>query len=123
MNYSRQREIILETLIRNGEHPTAEALYSILEKEQGSTSLATLYRNLNLLAENGIIRKIDGMEQSSHYDHNTDEHYHFICDKCKKVYDVSASIAPELIKRAEMELDADIKSCDIIFHGTCKNCK
>ena len=123
MNYSRQREIILETLRQNAVHPTAEELYSILEKEYGATSLATLYRNLNLLAANGIIKKSDGLEQSSHFDHNVHEHYHFICNKCKKVYDVSADVAPELLKKAEMELGADIESCDIIFHGTCKNCK
>ncbi len=123
MNYSRQREIILETLTNNAVHPTAEELYSLLEKEYGTASLATLYRNLNLLAANGIIKKIDGLEQSSHYDHNIDEHYHFMCNKCKKVYDVSAAVAPGLIEQAEKELGADIESCDIIFHGTCKDCK
>ena len=123
MNYSRQREIILETLKNNAVHPTAEYLYSILEKEQGNTSLATLYRNLNLLAAHGIIKKIDGLEPSSHFDHNTHEHYHFICDKCKKVFDVSADVAPELPLKAGSELGADITSCDVIFHGICKNCK
>ncbi len=123
MNYSRQREIILETLKNNAVHPTAEYLYSILEKEQGNTSLATLYRNLNLLAAHGIIKKIDGLEPSSHFDHNTHEHYHFICDKCKKVFDVSADVAPELPLKAGLEIGADITSCDVIFHGICKNCK
>lgn len=123
MNYSRQREIILETLKNNAVHPTAEYLYSILEKEQGNTSLATLYRNLNLLAAHGIIKKIDGLEPSSHFDHNTHEHYHFICDKCKKVFDVSADVAPELQLKAGLEIGADITSCDVIFHGICKNCK
>ena len=74
MNYSRQREIILDTLKSNVVHPTAEYIYSILQKENPKISLATLYRNLNQLAEHGIIKKIDGLEQSSHYDHNTHAH-------------------------------------------------
>lgn len=123
MNYSRQREIILDTLKSNVVHPTAEYIYSILQKENPKISLATLYRNLNQLAEHGIIKKIDGLEQSSHYDHNTHAHYHFICDNCKKVYDISSAIAPELVKRAEAETDFQILGHDIVFHGVCKECK
>ena len=123
MNYSRQREIILDTLKTNVVHPTAEYIYSILQKENPKISLATLYRNLNQLAEHGIIKKIDGLEQSSHYDHNTHAHYHFICDNCKKVYDISSAIAPELVKRAEAETDFQILGHDIVFHGICKECK
>lgn len=123
VNYSRQREIILETLKNNPVHPTAEYLYKMLKKEHSSISLATLYRNLNLLAANGTIKKIDGLELSSHFDHHTHEHYHFICDKCKQIYDVSADIAPNLAFNAGIRLNADIKSCDILFHGICRNCK
>lgn len=58
MNYSRQREIILETLKENVVHPTAEYLYGILQEKAPNISLATLYRNLNQLAENGIIKRL-----------------------------------------------------------------
>ena len=99
MNYSKQRLKILDTLKNNVVHPTAEYLYDILKQENSTISLATLYRNLNQLAENGIIKKIDGLESSSHFDHNTHEHYHFICDKCKKVFDISANVAPDLVEK------------------------
>lgn len=122
MNYSKQRETILNTLKENVVHPTAEYLYDVLKRENSSISLATLYRNLNQLAENGIIKKIDGLESSSHYDHNTHEHYHFICDKCKKVYDISADVAPDLVKKAQDETGFTINGSDIVFHGICKDC-
>ena len=57
MNYSRQREIILETLTENVVHPTAEYLHEKVKEKDPKISLATLYRNLNKLAENGIIKK------------------------------------------------------------------
>lgn len=123
MNYSKQRETILNTLKENVVHPTAEYLYEVLKKENSNISLATLYRNLNQLAENGIIKKIDGLESSSHYDHNTHEHYHFICDNCKKVYDISADVAPNLVKKAQEETGFTITNSDIVFHGICNNCK
>ena len=122
MNYSRQREVILETLKENVVHPTAEYLYSILKEKEPNISLATLYRNLNQLAENDIIKKIDGLESSSHYDHNTHEHYHFICDKCKRVYDISADVAPDIVQKAEQQTGFLIKKHDIVFNGLCREC-
>lgn len=123
MNYSKQREIILEALRDNVVHPTAEYLYEILKEKENSISKATLYRNLNQLAETGTIKKIDGLETSSRFDHNTHEHYHFMCDRCKKVFDVPASIAPSVIDMTEKETGFEVKSLDIVIHGLCNECK
>lgn len=123
MNYSRQRDIILETLKENVVHPTAEYLYGILKEKNSGISLATLYRNLNQLAENGIIKKIDGLETSSHFDHNTHEHYHFICDKCKKVFDIPVEVAPDVARKTEKATGFEVKGYDIAIHGICNECK
>jgi len=95
MKYSKQREHILKTLRENVIHPTADEIYALARKGMPSLSLATVYRNLNQLAENGIIRRIDGLDGSVHFDHNLCKHYHFICTKCNKVYDVAYDIAPD----------------------------
>ena len=89
MNYSRQREIILDTLTRNAVHPTAETLFSIIKKENPDTNLgiATVYRNLKKLADLGIIKRIEGLEEAEHFDHNTHTHYHFMCKNCGKVFE------------------------------------
>lgn len=123
MNYSKQREVILNTLKENVVHPTAEYLYAKVKEKDPKISLATLYRNLNQLTENGIIKKIDGLETSSHYDHNTHEHYHFICTKCRRVFDIDAEVAPELIRRTEEKTDFLIENHDIVFSGICKDCR
>ena len=123
MNYSKQRELILNTLKENVVHPTAEYLYSKIKEKDSKISLATLYRNLNQLSENGIIKKIDGLETSSHFDHNTFEHYHFICSKCGRVFDINADVAPDLIKKTEELTGFEVQSHDIVFTGLCKDCK
>lgn len=123
MNYSRQRELILETLKENVVHPTAEYLYEKVREKDKNISLATLYRNLNKLAQMKLIRKIDGLENSAHFDHNIHEHYHFICDKCGKVFDVDCDIAPETFKQIENNKGCLIKGHDITFHGLCSECK
>ncbi len=123
MNFSRQRELVLSTLKENVVHPTAEYLYEILKDKNPKISLATLYRNLNQLAQAGIIKKIDGLETSAHFDHNTHNHYHFICDKCKKVFDISADVAPDIVAKTQDETGFYIKGHDIVFHGLCSECK
>lgn len=123
MNYSKQREIILNTLQNNVVHPTAEYIHEILKKTEPNISLATVYRNLNQLASIGTIKKIEGLEQSVHYDHNTHEHYHFICDKCKKVYDVTAEIAPGIEIKTHTKTGFTILGHEITFHGICKECQ
>ena len=123
MNYSKQREIILDTLSKNAIHPTAEALLEFLKRDDSNVGMTTLYRNLNQLADAGLIKKIDGLEPSAHFDHNTFEHYHFICEKCKKVYDIPSSVAPDLVKNTTEATGFDITSHDIVFHGICSGCK
>ncbi|CDE91816.1 TPA: transcriptional repressor [Candidatus Gastranaerophilales bacterium HUM_6] len=123
MNYSKQREIILDTLSKNAIHPTAEALLEFLKRNDSNVGMTTLYRNLNQLADAGLIKKIDGLEPSAHFDHNTFEHYHFICEKCKKVYDIPSSVAPDLVKNTTEATGFDITSHDIVFHGICSECK
>ena len=122
MNNSKQREIILNTLKENVVHPTAEYLWEKVKEKDPKISLATLYRNLNQLSENGIIKKIDGLETSSHFDHNTHEHYHFICTKCKRVFDIAAEVAPDLIKKTQSSTGFTIQNHDIVFSGICKDC-
>lgn len=123
MNYSKQRESVLQALRENVVHPTAEYIYDIMSKSDNPVSLATLYRNLNQLTEAGKIKKIDGLENSAHYDHNTSEHYHFICTECKKVFDVPVEVADAVVKNTEEKTGFVIQSHDVIFRGLCNNCK
>ena len=123
MKYSKQREHILKTLRENVIHPTADEIYALARKGMPSLSLATVYRNLNQLAENGIIRRIDGLDGPDHFDHNLCKHYHFICSKCNKVYAVAYDIAPDLADKVLAETGLFVESFDISLKGICPNCK
>ena len=123
MNYSKQREKILDSLTNNAIHPTADELLAILKRENSNIGITTLYRNLNQLAEANMIKKIEGLEACAHFDHNTHEHYHFICNVCKKVYDVPSDVAPNLVNNTRMVTGFDIENHDIVFHGVCSECK
>ena len=120
MNYSRQRELILETLQEYAIHPNAEELYIKVHEKDKNISKGTLYRNLSRLAEEGIIKKIDGLDSTSHFDHNTHEHYHLICTKCNRIFDIEKETTQ--IPQLNIENDFKVLSYDIIFKGICKEC-
>lgn len=122
MKYSKQRELVLKTLRENVVHPTADFLYEILRKELPSISLGTVYRNLNQLVESGMIRRIDGLDGCVHFDHNLNSHYHFICTKCNKVYDVPYDVAPEIADKVMQKTGLIVESYDISFKGICPEC-
>lgn len=122
MNYSRQREIILKTLKENVVHPSAEYIFEVLKSKDSGISLATVYRNLNKMAQNGIIKKIDGLEDKAHFDHNTHEHFHFICECCGKIFDINPDIAPEVVAKTQEQTGFMVKKFDIVFQGKCLEC-
>jgi len=124
MNYSKQRELILDTLIKHPVHPTADVLFEILkqEKKDSNIGIATVYRNLKQLAGKNIIKRISGLDNFEHFDHNTEEHYHFICTKCKKIFDLDKNIAPDISDKIKNNTGFIVQSHDIVVHGICKDC-
>ncbi len=123
MNYSKQRDLILNTLRENSTHPTAENIYTLLKEANPKLSLATVYRNLNQLAQQGILRQIKGLDDSIHFDHQLHPHYHFLCQCCGKVYDVPESVAPCIDKSVEDVLNATVIHHEMSFIGVCSDCK
>lgn len=123
MKYSKQRELILQTLQENMIHPTAEQLFKLVRQKDPTVSLATVYRNLNLLSENGTIKKINGLEEMSHFDHNLIPHHHFICKKCRKVFDIYQSFAIDTPEKCLQDEKFKIEECEIFFRGICQECQ
>lgn len=123
MKYSKQRELILKTLQENPIHPTADEIYQLLRLELPSISLGTVYRNLNQLSESGEVMKITGLDGSVHFDHNTYKHYHFICNKCNKVYDIPAKAIPNIENSVEECTGLHVSECELVLKGLCRDCQ
>ena len=83
-----QRRTILDELRRDHSHPTADEVYERVRRTLPRISLGTVYRNLELLAERGLIRRLDGTGSKRRYDGDTDAHYHVRCERCGRVDDV-----------------------------------
>ena len=121
MNYSRQRESILNVLANNFEHPTAYMIYNLVKVIEPNISQSTVYRNLEQLVKLGMVRKLSCGDGCEHYDLVRDNHSHAICKNCGNIFDVFLNIdnMEKLIKQ-----QIEFFNCEeILVMGICKNCK
>ena len=119
--YSRQRELIYEALRQTEQHPTAEMIYQWLKPANPSLSLGTVYRNLNLLADEGAIRRMAFPVER--YDAKTMPHPHFCCDQCGAVYDLHLPYDAELDRQALLASGHDVTGHEVDLHVICTKCK
>ena len=121
---SKKRVAILEALEAVKEHPTAEMLYNALKPKIPELSLGTVYRNLSVLAQEGMLVSVAHVDGQERYDARTDPHAHFVCKNCNRVIDVDV---PDLIKPMCAQVSADIgcitEAYTLSFSGFCKDCK
>ncbi|BDF57556.1 transcriptional repressor [Christensenellaceae bacterium] len=122
MVYSKQRELILKTVLERRIHPTADTVFSLLKPDHPNLSLATVYRNLNLLAENGLLLRIPVPDGADHFDGTLSPHYHMICEKCGQMVDVPREYVPAFDSEVAQKTGCVIHSHTIVFYGLCEHC-
>ena len=122
--YSKQRETIYEVLKKDESHPNVDSIYMNVRNIIPDISLGTVYRNLNLLADQGRINRLDIGDGVVHFDALTTPHFHFVCDECGTVEDMflSEDDVDQFINELNAKNGHQINSLDIIFHGTCQGC-
>ena len=120
---TRQRQVILEELRKVKSHPSASALYEIVRKRLPNISLGTVYRNLEMLANTGVIRKLNTGQSEARFDDITDHHYHICCIECGRVDDlIDAPIDAKGMGVDEIQ-GFDILGHQLQFIGICPDCK
>ncbi len=122
MNFSRQRESILNYLKNTTEHPTAEKIYADLKEDMPNLSLATVYRNCKKLVEAGEIVQLDTDGKTAHFDADISDHQHFVCTTCGKVHDMFFKL-PESLIDAHAPDGFTTEKYRLFFYGACKECK
>ncbi len=115
--YSRQRELIYNCLRATDAHPTAEMVYADLKPEHPKLSLGTVYRNLNQLAEDGIIVRMPFHVER--YDADLTPHAHFCCEGCGGVYDLPM---PEGGAEGDFPDGFSVNREVRLFYGVCPTC-
>lgn len=123
MKVTRQRRAILEALQESKQHPTADEVYSRVRKQMPRISLGTVYRNLDLMAERGMITRLaPGENGRRHYDANSEPHAHVRCLRCGKMEDVDETAGIDW-QRLTGVTDYQLTGCRVELTGLCPECR
>ena len=119
----RKRDAILTCLRETTEHPSAEWVFSQLKQEIPDLSLGTVYRNLSLFKEQGLITSLGTVNGVERFDANVVPHVHYICTGCGKVLDLHQIRVPEeLNQAAAVDSGGQVTGCQLTFTGVCGRC-
>ncbi len=118
-----QREAILAALRSVRTHPTAGSVFRMVRRKVPSVSFGTVYRNLNLLKDEGRVLELAFGKECSRYDGDVSYHHHFFCLKCEGVFDLKAPSLKDLDKTVSAGSGMDVRYHRINFYGRCKKCK
>ena len=119
---TRQRKIILEELRKVNTHPSADEIYEMVRKHLPRISLGTVYRNLEILSENGQIQKLELGCKLKRFDGIADNHYHIRCLHCDRVVDAPADFDVAVNYDLEKATDFKIIGHKLEFIGICPDC-
>lgn len=120
---TKQREKILEILQGTTSHPTANWIYDKAKAEFPNISMGTVYRNLNVLEEMGMIQRLSCGATFDRYDANVKPHIHFVCKKCSRVTDIHDVLPSSKLKETIEGIDLQVDTYDLTCYGVCKECQ
>jgi Fur family ferric uptake transcriptional regulator/Fur family peroxide stress response transcriptional regulator len=119
---TKQRQAILEVVERSPDHPTAAQVYERVRQVQPGIGYATVYRNLNALADEGTIRGIH-VGEVTQFDRRADRHDHAVCGQCGKLVDVDFPLMTELVEVVEAQSGFQVTDHHTELFGVCAECR
>lgn len=123
LRMTHQREIILQELEKSKDHPSADELYERVKKKSPRISLATVYRNLEILSETGAIRKIEISGRQKRFDWILSHHNHIYCVACHRIDNIDMENSEKLSLRSEDSRGYKVGGYRVEFFGYCPDCK
>ncbi len=122
LRLTRPRRIILDVVRATDAHPTAAFVYRRVRRRLPRVSLATVYRNLRMLAAEGFLAE-RADEAGMRFDGNTGPHDHFTCLACRRIYDVPARAEPGAPRRLSARTGFEVLDHRTEYYGRCAACR
>lgn len=122
MKYSKQRDLIYQTVCQYPIHPTADDVYQLVKKEMPQIGIATVYRNLGTLSQLHVLRRYRSEDGVDRFDANMHEHPHFHCTECHKMFDYPSDNYEEIKASIMGKSSFHEKSIEITVKGICDRC-
>ena len=123
-----RRNTIQKDLVRNAvcemkRHVTANEVYEFVKESYPTIGKGTVYRNLDILVEEGDLRKVEVLDGPNRFDITLKNHYHVRCVKCGEISDVDMDEIPGLLEKIHDTHGTDFLGYDILFKGICPKCQ
>lgn len=123
MRMTKQRQVILDELRQLTCHPTADEMYDRIRKRLPKVSLGTVYRNLEIMSEQGIIQKLDVGGSKKRFDGNVVDHCHIRCTRCGRLEDMECHFDFDLAKVAAVATNYQVMRYRLEVIGVCPSCQ
>ncbi|HIT02198.1 MAG TPA: transcriptional repressor [Candidatus Enterenecus merdae] len=121
---SQKRDAILRLMRSTKCHPSADWIYQQLKEQYPNLSLGTVYRNLNQLSEQHIIRRVGVIQGQERFDADTYPHAHFVCNRCGTVMDLPDCAPSEQdIQALGKQYGFMVEGHEFNLRGLCQDCK
>jgi Fur family peroxide stress response transcriptional regulator len=119
---THQRQVIYEAIVAAPGHYSAEQIFSGVRKRIPSISLATVYNNLKLFVEHGLLREVSPHTSTLMVEGNLEPHHHLVCTRCKAVQDVEGDFInyKKLSRQAPRGFDLTQPLVEVF--GICRRC-
>lgn len=120
MGMTKQRRLVFDIVKNSGGHMTAEEVYSEAKKEINNIGLGTVYRNLDHLRREGLVRRVELPDGPDRYDGNITPHEHARCISCGRLLDVMIN-TDRLLEDGRLD-GFEIIGCEVQIVGLCREC-
>jgi Fur family transcriptional regulator, peroxide stress response regulator len=119
---THQRQVVYEAVVASHGHRSPEQIYAAVRKRIPSISLATVYNNLRLFVEHGMLREVTPHASTLRVDGNIKPHHHLVCSRCKQVQDIDDDLID--LKRLSRKLPKgfDLTRPVVEVFGLCSRC-
>jgi len=119
-----QRLALLKIIAKSTGHPGIEQIYEQIKADFPTTSLATVYKTINLLREVGEVLELNLANLGSRYDGNKPyPHPHVICTKCGQILDPEFAALAEIAQAMAQQTGYQITHHQLNFFGLCPRCQ
>jgi len=118
-----QRQVILEELQKLHTHPSALELYDVVRGRLPRISLGTVYRNLDVLCEDGLAHRLELAGSDTRFDAQLDEHDHVRCTGCGLIGDLHGDDRPPRPLPPTEAAGFRVDGLRLEYFGVCPECQ
>ena len=119
---SIQRQLVIDAL-KVLDHPTALEVINEIRKTYPHMSLGTAYRHFQLMAEDGIIRRLSVPDSPDRFELQTEPHQHIRCVHCGRYYDIDEASLGDLDRNVQQATGFKVVGHRVFFNGICPACR